>query len=394
MLPFLLFLTLIWSVTRADLVALPWAAGVGSPHRQTCTLSYAVLISCPRRRMGCSACLSSFRRRVAGSTGCGLCSAGRAGRLSAYRGWGLGAVLAAAPWIEQFASAEGSGNSPGCCRAREIRHPAPPATHAACAWSHLSWCCRRGGSGRRWRTRGTGCSTRSPPPRSDSPSGGFRCRRFGLLCRLARRVRAGRAGGETRVAVRRGAHGIGRTGGRPGHGQEDPDRVLRHRCPSALLVVAARRVHDLRGRGDAPAEADGRAHESSVSGLGRRDRHSRHRRGQPFSSPHSAPELAQPEGSVDGASSDSGWACSRARARCSWTASSPGSPITSDPRWSWSELQRRGIPFVARSAGLVRHLGSDRRFTGHNARAALFVRTGAASASSPGASKGRPPPSS
>ena len=43
-----------------------------------------------------------------------------------------------------------------------------------------------------------------------------------------------------------------------------------------------------------------------------------------------------------------------------------------------AELQRRRIPFVAAGPGLVRHLGPDRRFTGGNARAALFVRTGAA----------------
>jgi hypothetical protein len=43
-----------------------------------------------------------------------------------------------------------------------------------------------------------------------------------------------------------------------------------------------------------------------------------------------------------------------------------------------AELQRRGIPFVARDPVLVRQYGPTRRFNGHNAKAALLLRTGAA----------------
>lgn len=40
------------------------------------------------------------------------------------------------------------------------------------------------------------------------------------------------------------------------------------------------------------------------------------------------------------------------------------------------ELQRRGIPFVAKDPQLVGQLGPARRYDGHNARAALFLRVG------------------
>jgi hypothetical protein len=39
-----------------------------------------------------------------------------------------------------------------------------------------------------------------------------------------------------------------------------------------------------------------------------------------------------------------------------------------------AELQRRGIPFVARDAGTVRQVGPTRRFNGHNANAELVLR--------------------
>jgi hypothetical protein len=41
-----------------------------------------------------------------------------------------------------------------------------------------------------------------------------------------------------------------------------------------------------------------------------------------------------------------------------------------------AELRRRRIPFVVESPGLLRHLGSDRRFTGQNADAALVLKRG------------------
>ena len=50
------------------------------------------------------------------------------------------------------------------------------------------------------------------------------------------------------------------------------------------------------------------------------------------------------------------------------------------------ELQRRGVSFVARDPGLVRQLGPARRFTGRNATAALLLRIGDAT--------GVPPPGS
>jgi hypothetical protein len=43
-----------------------------------------------------------------------------------------------------------------------------------------------------------------------------------------------------------------------------------------------------------------------------------------------------------------------------------------------AELQRRGIPFVAREPGTVHQLGPKRRFDGQNAKAALVLREGAA----------------
>jgi hypothetical protein len=49
-----------------------------------------------------------------------------------------------------------------------------------------------------------------------------------------------------------------------------------------------------------------------------------------------------------------------------------------------AELQRRGIPFVARDPVLVRQFGPTRRFNGSNANAALLLRTGAATSETPG----------
>jgi len=48
-----------------------------------------------------------------------------------------------------------------------------------------------------------------------------------------------------------------------------------------------------------------------------------------------------------------------------------------------AELQRRGVPFVVDDAALVRQLGPDRRFTGSNARALLFVVAGDATGVAP-----------
>ncbi|HEY4402030.1 MAG TPA: hypothetical protein VGO38_08370 [Acidimicrobiia bacterium] len=52
-----------------------------------------------------------------------------------------------------------------------------------------------------------------------------------------------------------------------------------------------------------------------------------------------------------------------------------------------AELQRRGIPFVARDPVLVRQYGPTRRFNGHNAKAALLLRTGAAPGEAPAGSR-------
>jgi hypothetical protein len=52
-----------------------------------------------------------------------------------------------------------------------------------------------------------------------------------------------------------------------------------------------------------------------------------------------------------------------------------------------AELQRRGIPFVARDPVLVRQFGPTRRFNGSNANAALLLRTGAATAETPPGSR-------
>lgn len=52
-----------------------------------------------------------------------------------------------------------------------------------------------------------------------------------------------------------------------------------------------------------------------------------------------------------------------------------------------AELQRRGIPFVARESGLVRQFGPARRYDGRNAKAELLLRTGDASLAAPPGSR-------
>jgi hypothetical protein len=51
------------------------------------------------------------------------------------------------------------------------------------------------------------------------------------------------------------------------------------------------------------------------------------------------------------------------------------------------DLQQRGVSFVARDPGLVRQLGPDRQFTGRNATAALLLRIGDATRVSPAGSR-------
>jgi len=53
-----------------------------------------------------------------------------------------------------------------------------------------------------------------------------------------------------------------------------------------------------------------------------------------------------------------------------------------------AELQRRGIPFVTGDAVLERHLGPARHFNGRNAKAALLLRTGASTDEAPAGSRG------
>lgn len=52
-----------------------------------------------------------------------------------------------------------------------------------------------------------------------------------------------------------------------------------------------------------------------------------------------------------------------------------------------AELQLRGIPFVTGDAALERHLGPARHFDGHNAKAALLLRTGDATLEAPPGSR-------
>jgi hypothetical protein len=52
------------------------------------------------------------------------------------------------------------------------------------------------------------------------------------------------------------------------------------------------------------------------------------------------------------------------------------------------ELQRRGIPFVAANPGLVRQFGPARQYDGHNAKAALLFRQGDAAFEAPPGSRG------
>jgi hypothetical protein len=52
------------------------------------------------------------------------------------------------------------------------------------------------------------------------------------------------------------------------------------------------------------------------------------------------------------------------------------------------ELQRRGIPFVAADPGLVRQFGPARQYNGHNAKAALLFRQGDATLEAPPGTRG------
>jgi hypothetical protein len=52
-----------------------------------------------------------------------------------------------------------------------------------------------------------------------------------------------------------------------------------------------------------------------------------------------------------------------------------------------AELQRRGIPFVARDPAIVRQFGDGRRYNGHNAKAALLLRQGEATVEAPAGSR-------
>jgi hypothetical protein len=106
MLPFLFFLVLVWSMTRGDVLAVPFAAGVGSLVMQT-HLSYALLVPLLGAWgvVGLFLWLRAERRADAG--------AWPHRRTQASRFGAAGAVVAVMCWlqplIEQFTS-DGSGN--------------------------------------------------------------------------------------------------------------------------------------------------------------------------------------------------------------------------------------------------------------------------------------------
>jgi hypothetical protein len=105
-LPFLCFLMLVWSITCGDLVALPWAAGVGSLLLQT-HLSYAFLVPA----LGAWAVLGlvlALRRDQRRDPGSWPRRRRRALRAGAVAGLVL-AVCWAQPLVEQFTS-DGEGN--------------------------------------------------------------------------------------------------------------------------------------------------------------------------------------------------------------------------------------------------------------------------------------------
>ena len=106
MLPFLFFLVLVWSMTRGDLLAVPFAAGVGSLVMQT-HLSYALLVPLLGAWgiVGLLVCLRAERSHDAGSW--------PERRTRSLRFGGAAALVVVVCWlqplIEQFTS-DGSGN--------------------------------------------------------------------------------------------------------------------------------------------------------------------------------------------------------------------------------------------------------------------------------------------
>ncbi|HEY4396550.1 MAG TPA: hypothetical protein VGO28_02645 [Acidimicrobiia bacterium] len=117
LLPFLCFVTLVWAVACGDLVALPWAVGVGSFVVQT-HLSYAILVPLVGAwgLVGLALVLRGNRRREPGSW------PGLRGRV--IRNGVIAAVVFVVCWlqplIEQF-TADGDGNL-----TRLIRHARDP----------------------------------------------------------------------------------------------------------------------------------------------------------------------------------------------------------------------------------------------------------------------------
>jgi hypothetical protein len=106
LLPFLCFLVLVWSIACGDLVALPWAAGVGSLVLQT-HVSYGLLVPA-LGAWGVLGLVLELRRRRRRDPGSWPGLRRRARRAAAVAGLVL-AVGWAQPLVEQFTS-DGTGN--------------------------------------------------------------------------------------------------------------------------------------------------------------------------------------------------------------------------------------------------------------------------------------------
>src|SRR5205823_5752945 len=99
MLPFLFFLVLVWSMSRGDLLAVPFAAGIGSLVMQT-HLSYALLVPL-LGAWGVVGLIASLRAERRRGTGSWPDQRSRALRFGAF-GVAVVVVCWLQPLIEQF----------------------------------------------------------------------------------------------------------------------------------------------------------------------------------------------------------------------------------------------------------------------------------------------------
>jgi hypothetical protein len=365
LLPFLCFLMLVWSLACGDLVVLPWAAGVGSFILQT-HLSYGLLVPVlgAWAVLGLVVALDRQRRRDPRSWP-GLRR--RALRAAAVAGLVLVACWAQ-PLVEQFTS-DGPGN---LTRLARIRDPAFGTI----------------GYGRGARILATVVSV--PPwwlrPSFSNAIKGWQVPSPGLAAAslsLLTVVLAGCAWDARRRGDREAFHAVATaavvlvgglaTAGRVPFGNFGiPAGQYRWLWPLAAFVsfaVVATLVRRLARRPVRSAVLVGAFAVTTVViaalNLPTSDQGTA---AQPESFP-AVRELGRQMAGLE----DEGTLLVRVSA----SFESPyGTAVM-------AELQRRGVPFVVDDATLVRQLGPDRRFTGSNARALLFVVTGDATGVAP-----------